>query len=96
MSLGGVTIALLLYFYLFFKICFIFSLGPQVQHMEVPRLEIESELQFLAYTTAIATQDQSRLYELHHSLQQYRILNPLSEARDPTCINIDTSCFPFC
>ena len=30
-------------------------LGPHPQHMEVPRLEVESELQLLAYTIAIAT-----------------------------------------
>jgi len=29
--------------------------------------------------------------DLHHSSQQCRILNLLSEARDPTCILMDTS-----
>ena len=37
-----------------FFFCF---LGPQVQHMEVPRLGVESELQLLVHTTAVATQD---------------------------------------
>ena len=32
-----------------------FFLGPHLQHREVPRLGVESELQLLAYTTAIAT-----------------------------------------
>ena len=32
-------------------------LGPQVLHMEVPRLRVESELQLSAYTTATATPD---------------------------------------
>ena len=38
---------------------FFFSvfLGPHPQHMEVPRLGVELELQPPAYTTAIATQD---------------------------------------
>ena len=36
---------------------FVFFLGPQVQHMEVSRLGVESELQPLAYTTARARPD---------------------------------------
>ena len=35
------------------------------------------------YATATATHDPS----LHHSLQQRQILNPLSKARDQTCIS---------
>ena len=50
--------------------------------MEVPRLGSELELQQLAYTTAIATQDPSRICNLRHSSWQRWILNPLSEARD--------------
>ena len=42
------------------------------------------ELQLLAYTTATATQDPSHVCHLHHSSWQYRILNPLSDARDGT------------
>ena len=56
--------------------------------MEVPRLEIESELQLLAYGTATATWDPSHVCSLH---QQCWILNPLSEARDQTCNLMDTS-----
>ena len=52
--------------------------------MEIPRLGVESELYLPAYTTATATWDPSRVYHLHHSSQQCRILNPLSKARDPT------------
>ena len=37
--------------FLFFFFLFSF-LGPQLRHMEVPRLGVESELQLLAYTTA--------------------------------------------
>ena len=51
--------------------------------MEVPRLGIESELQLPAYTTATATWDPSHICNLHRSSWQHRILNPLSEARDP-------------
>ena len=45
----------------------------------------------LAYTTATATQDPSRICDLHHSSQQWWILNPLREAGDRTCILMDTS-----
>ena len=44
--------------------------------MEVPRPGVELELQLLAYATA--TLDPSCIYELHCSLQQCQILNPLS------------------
>ena len=50
--------------------------------MEVPTLGVALELQLPVYTTAIATPDLSLICNLHHRSQQYRILNPLSEARD--------------
>ena len=62
---------------------FAFS-GPYPQHMEVPRLGFQSELQLPAYTTAIATQDPSHICNLHHSSQQCWILNPLSKFRNRT------------
>ena len=65
-----------------FVFCF---LGPHLQHMEVPRLGVELELQLPAYTTATAMQDPSIICNLHHSSQQRWVLNPLSEARDWTC-----------
>ena len=52
--------------------------------MEVLRLRVELELWLPAYTTAPATQDWSRVCDLHHNSQQHWILNPLSEARDQT------------
>ena len=52
--------------------------------MEVPRLQVESELQLLAYTTATATPDPSRIFDLHHSSQQCWILNPVSKASNRT------------
>ena len=57
--------------------------------MEVPELGVKSELQLPAYT--IATLALSHICDLHHSLQQCRILNPLSKARDLTLILMDTS-----
>ena len=51
---------------------FFFFLRPYLRHMEVPRLEAESELQLSAYTTATATAtatpDPSRIWDLCHSL----------------------------
>ena len=47
--------------------------------MDISRLEVESELQLPAYTTATATQDLNRMCDLHHSSQ---ILDPLSKARN--------------
>ena len=37
------------------------------RHVEVPRLGVQSELQLLGYTTAIATQNPSHIYDLYHS-----------------------------
>ena len=53
-----------------------------MQHIEVPRLEVESELQLSA--TATATQDRSHVCCLCHSSRQQQILNPPSEARNQT------------
>ena len=83
------------FFFCFFFFCFCF-LGLNPQHMEVPRLGDESELQLLIYTTAAATQDLSLICDLQHSSWQCQILNPLCKARDRTCILMDTSQIPFC
>ena len=63
--------------------------------MEVPRLRGTSELELPAYATAAALRDLSCVCDLHHSSQQCWILNPLGEARDGTCVLMDTSqiCF---
>ena len=58
--------------------------------MEVPRPGVESKMQLPAYTTATATPDLSRICDLHYSLWQRQILNPLSEARNQTQILRDT------
>ena len=65
---------------------FFFFLGLHLQCMEVPRLGVELELQLPAYTTATAMPDLNHICDLHHSSWQHGILNPLSKARDPTCI----------
>ena len=60
---------------------FCLFLGLHLQHVEVPRLGVKSQLQPLAYTTATTTPDSSCICYLCRSLQQHWILNPLSEAR---------------
>ena len=57
---------------LLLSFCFLLFafLGPYSWHMEVPRLGVESELQLLACTTAIATPDLSLICNLHCSSQQ--------------------------
>ena len=73
-------------------LCYFFSffLGRHLRHMEVPGLGVELELQVPAYPTATATPDPSCPFDLHHSLWQRQILNPLSDARDRTHILMDT------
>ena len=50
----------------------------------------------VTYTTATATPNPSHFSDLHHSSEQCWIYNPLGEARDPTCILINTSPICFC
>ena len=77
-----VYFCLFCFIYLFF--CFIylftfaFSRAP-------PRLGAKQELQLQAYTRPTAMRDSSRVWDLHHSSRQRRILNPLSKAKDQTC-----------
>ena len=69
-------------------LCFCF-LQLHLQHMEVPRLEVQSELQLLAYATTTAL-DPSHICDLPHSSWQCRILNPLSKAKDQAHILRDS------
>ena len=58
--------------------------------MEVPRLGTELEMQLPAYAIATAMLDLSHICDLHCSLRQPRILNPLSKARDCTHLLTET------
>ena len=62
---------------------FIAFLGAHLEHMEVPRLDVKSELQ--AYTRS-----QPHTQDLCHSLWQRQIPNPL-KAKDETHVLMDTS-----
>ena len=64
------------FFFFFFFLSLVF-LGPHLQHMEVPRLGVESQLQPLAYARATATPDPSQVCNLHHSSWQHQSFNPL-------------------
>ena len=46
-----------------------------MQHMEIPRLGLESKLQPLVYDTAIAMRDLSHVCDLHYSSRQGQSLN---------------------
>ena len=69
---------------------FVFS-GLDAQHMEVPRLGVEYDLQLLACTTATTMWDQSHVWNLQWSSEQCQILNRLSRARDWTHIFMNLS-----
>ena len=70
------------------------GVGLHLRHMEVPGPGVASELQLPVYTTATARLDLSSICDLHHSLRQCRILNPLSKARDGTYILMETNSGP--
>ena len=80
-------------FNLFIYFCFF---GLHLRHMEVARLWVVSELQLPTYATATAAPDLSCICKLHRSSQQRLISDPLSKARDWTCILMDTSWICFC
>ena len=67
---------------------FLVFLGPHLRHLEAPGLGDELELQLLARATATAMPDLSCNCDLHRSSGSFK---PLSEARDQTCIFMDTS-----
>ena len=72
-------IIVIILFLLFFFFGF---LGLNLQHIEVPRLGVKSELQLLAYARATGTPDLSHVCDLCHSSRQCWIPDPLSKARD--------------
>ena len=72
---------------------YLFVFLGHLRHMELPGVGVKSELQLPACTTATAVQDPSPVCDLYHSSLQHRILNPLSEARDPAHILMDINRF---
>ena len=62
-----------------------------MQHIQISRLGVDSELPLPAYATATAMRDRNQIYKLHHSSGQQGILNPLIEARGRTHIFMENS-----
>ena len=50
---------------LFIFFIFFFFLESHLQHMKIPRLRVQSELQLPAYATVTATRDLSGICSLH-------------------------------
>ena len=89
-------VVLFLFGFLILVLVFVFCLlGPHQQCVEVPRLEVKWKLYPLAYTTALAMPDLSHICDLHHSSQPHWIFNPLSKAKDQTCVLMDASQIHF-
>ena len=62
-----------------------------MQHMEVPRLEVKSQLQIQACSAATATLDLGCIWAyVAAACNNARFLTPLSEARDQTRFLTDT------
>ena len=76
--------------------CFVCFLGLHPQHIAVPWLGVESELQLPTYTTATATWDLSCICSLYHGSRQCGVPDLLSKTRDQTRILVDTSQILFC
>ena len=83
------------FIFLFCFVLFLVFLGPHLRHMQVPRLGVQSELQPLTYSTAIAAPDPSCVCDPHHSSWQHWILNPLSEARSLHPHGCQSDSFPL-
>ena len=69
-------------FFLSFFFFFLFVFCP---FRATPAAYGGSQARGLTEATAVATPDPSRVCNLHHSLQQRRILNSLSKVKDGTC-----------
>ena len=62
----SIYVCVCIFFFIFYFLFFVF-LGLHLQHMEVPRLGVESQLQLVVYTTATAMGDLSCVCDLHHN-----------------------------
>ena len=78
LALGGNAV-----FFVWFFFC-VFFLQMHLQHMEVPGLGVESELQLPAYATATTTAmtDLNHICNIHRRVRHCWILNRLNKDRD--------------
>ena len=80
-----------------FRFCFVlfcFFVGFKAIPLAYGSFQARSQIRAVA--TATAMLDPSRVCNLHHSSWQCWILNPLSEARDPTLTLMVPSRIHFC
>ena len=76
----------LIFWVLYFYYVFIFVfLGLHPQHIEIPRIGVQSELLLAGYTRAAEMPEPSCVCNLCQSSWQLLIPNPLSKATDQTC-----------
>ena len=84
-------IVILKFFYLKNFLIFLLFLEPYPWRMEVPGQGVELELQLPAYTTATATPNPGRIYNLHHGSWLCWILTLLSKAGIKPASSMDIS-----
>ena len=75
-------------FFVCFLVLFFVSLGPHMQHMDVPRLGVQFEPQPGLHQSHRSMGSEPRLQP---TPQQHQILNTLSKARDQTHALMGTS-----
>ena len=63
-------------------------LGPHLQHMEAPMSRIGATAAGLRHSHS--NLESEPFCDLHHSSRQHQMPNPLSKARDPTWVCLDT------
>ena len=83
-----VAVITLNFFFFFFFFFFLFRAEPSA--LEALRLGVQLNSELPTYTTATRTPDPSCACDPRHSSWQCWILNPLIQARDQTCILMDT------
>ena len=86
---GGGRVEAVPWFFFFFK-----AVEFHTQGIGSLQARVKSELRLSTYATATATADLSSVCDLHHSSRL--VLNPLNEARDQTCVLMNTSWFHYC
>ena len=74
-----------------FVVIILFLLKPAIMAYGISQARGRTELQLPTYARATAMRDPSCICNLHHSLWQCKMLNPLNEARNRTHIFMDTS-----
>ena len=86
----------LVFFFCFFGFSFyLFRAAPTAYRGSWPRDRIGATAAGLSHSYSHSNVRFRLRLHLHHSSQQRRILNPLREARDQTCVLVDASQIHF-